>query len=207
MRAHRLLLPVVVPLMAIGLVSGCWGGDGDDPPEEAPNGSSSESSEPEGPSPEELSQQVLDAAVSASSGATPIGTATGTTKGGQLLTVDVLSIRRTDDGTLVTLRMSGEETYNLGIGLTTERYASINFAQALFLEDPTVTKTRFLPLQFDDERTGRGARCACPYIPLEIGPEPQTVTALYPELPAEVTTVTVHAADTEISIPSLPVEG
>ena len=117
----------------------------------------------------------------------------------------MLSVDRVDEATLVTMRVDRGRDLRIGpFDLNTARHASQNFARALFLEDATVTKTRYLPLQFADFRDDA---CACPYIPLEVGAEPQTVTALYPLLPPEVTTVSLRAGDSSLVIEGLPVGG
>jgi hypothetical protein len=205
MRARRLLWPVVVSGLVVALLSGCTGSD--DPPEseDPTGGESSSETEPAGPSPEELSAQVLDAADASASGATPLGSGTGTVASGEDLTIDVLSIDRVDEATLVTMRVTAATTSVIGpFDMNTARHSGQNFARALFLEDAAVTKTRYLPLQFADFRDDA---CICPYIPLEVGTEPQTLTALYPVLPPEVTTVSLRAGDSSLVVEGLPVGG
>ena len=206
MRARHVLGPVAGAVLALGLLAGCTG-DKEEPPDDqdTTSGSSGETTEPERPSPEELSEQVLEAADASTQGATPLGSGTGTVVSGTALTIDVLSIDRLDTATLVTMRVSSPATSVIGpFDLSTARHASQNFAKAIFLEDATVTKTRYLPLQFADFRDDA---CVCPYIPLEVGAEPQTVTALYPALPAGVSTVSLRAGDSNLVIEGLPVDG
>jgi hypothetical protein len=151
--------------------------------------------------PEQLSAQVLDAAEQAVAGAKPIGSATGETRGGTTLTIDVLSVDPVTDGTLVTMRFSGDGSGLAGpAGFADKRYNTQEFARTLALVDRTVTKSRYLPLQFDDYREA----CTCPVLQMELGAEPQTVTALYPPLPEGVTTVDLVANDI-VTVEGLPV--
>lgn len=197
MRAPKALAAGV--LLAV-LLGGCTGG-GDDP--EPTNGESSQGGgeeTPSGPSPEELSAQVLDAAA-AQEDAPVLASGTGTTNGGNSVTIDVVGVERIEGATLVRMRFSGDVA-DLGgpSQFGNERYRTVEFARTLYLVDNAVTKTRYLPLQFDDYREA----CACPYFPLENGADPQTVTALYPELPPEVTTVDV-VANEFLTVSGVPV--
>lgn len=130
---------------AVVTVAGCTDDTPSDPPA---SGSGSEQEEidtstPGGPTPEELSEQVLTAPRDGED--TPaIGTATGTLAGEEPLTVDVLAVRRLEDAT-------------------------------------------------------------CPYFPMEVGPEPQVLTAVYPALPAGTTTVDLRLNDTDVVVTGLPV--
>jgi hypothetical protein len=205
MRAARTL---AVAVLGASLLGGC-GLLGDDDPSADPGGSASgggsatSSPTPSGPDPAELSEEVL-AAAEAEQQAPALGSGTGTTAGGTDLTIEVTAVERVSEGTLVTMRFSGTEGGNLGgpAGFGNERYETQNFARTLYLVDPAVTRTRYLPLQFEDYREG----CLCPYFPLAVGAEPQTVTALYPPLPPEVSTIDVVANDF-LTVSGLPVQG
>ncbi|MCY7394723.1 MAG: hypothetical protein LH468_01005 [Nocardioides sp.] len=164
-------------------------------------GSGTEQPAPEGPTPEELSEQVLAAADQAEQ-APAIGTGTGTTAGQIELTIDVTSIERRTDSTLVRMRFTGSEGDSIGgpADFGSAKFNGLSFARTLYLVDPTVTKSRYAPLQFEDYRQA----CLCPYFPLEVGSTPQTVTAVYPPLPDTVTTVDLVANDF-LTVTGLPV--
>lgn len=205
MTASRVQRTLTVGVLTALLLSGCGLFGGDDP-EPTASGSGSATSgggdEPSGPTPEELSQEVLDQA-RAQEEAPAIGSGSADITGTQV-TVDVVSVQRADDATTVTMRVSGSEGVNIGVGEFRDlMYTGVNSARTLYLVDPGGSGTRYLPLQFDDYRE----MCLCPVFPLELGPEPQTVTAVYPPLPPETTTVDLVVNDTSLSITGLPVEG
>ena len=190
---------------AVVTVAGCTDDTPSDPPA---SGSGSEQEEidtstPGGPTPEELSEQVLTAPRDGED--TPaIGTATGTLAGEEPLTVDVLAVRRLEDATFVTMRWTAPVPVGPGFAEFYDRRregSDINFARTLFLEDPTASGLRLLPLQFEDYRFA----CTCPYFPMEVGPEPQVLTAVYPALPAGTTTVDLRLNDTDVVVTGLPV--
>lgn len=178
-------------LLAAALLTGCSLGGDDEPGPTRSGATPSASASAPGKSPEQLSAEVLDAAAAADE-AEPIGSASGTTRGKTELTIDVLSIEPVTDGTLVTMRFSGDGSGLAGpSGFADERYDAANFGRTLYLVDRTVTKSRYLPLQFEDYREA----CTCPVLQMELGSTPQTVTALYPPLPDGVTTVDLVAND------------
>lgn len=202
----RALKTLAVTALAGTLLAGCglFGtGDPDpDPTGSGGGGTGTESPAPEGPSPEELAGEVFAAAEQVEQ-APAIGTGSGTTAGQTQLTIDVTAVERTEDATLVRMRFSGTGT-GLGgpSGFGTSKYATITFANTLYLVDPTVTATRYLPLQFTDYREA----CLCPHFPLELGTDAQSVTAVYPPLPDTVTTVDLVASDF-LTVTGLPVGG
>ncbi len=198
MRAPRALAAGV--LLAV-LLGGCTGGGDEPDPTETTSGTDGGGGEqtPSGPTPEELSAQVLDAAAEQAE-AQPLASGSGTSAGGNQVTIDVLAVERVEGATLVRMRVSGSEGALGPSDFRGARYDGIVFARTLYLVDPTVTATRYLPLQFDDYREA----CACPYFPLANGSEAQVVTALYPELPAEVTTVDLDA-NGFLSVTGIPV--
>jgi len=148
--------------------------------------SSAGADEGAGPSPEELSQQVLDAAA-ARAVSEPVATQTIDSDGAQL-TLGLVAVTRTLDGTLAEFRLSSAtDGVPAGIGLFEEdALGTVSFIRGVFLED-TGAGVRYRPLVYEDERSGVG--CVCPYKPLTLGPEPQTVYALFPPLPEGVTAV------------------
>lgn len=150
------------------------------------------------PTPAELSQQIFDDA-SAQEEAEVIGTGTGTSPGQAEVTIDVIAVERLADATLVRMRFSGSEGAVLGpadFGVGEGQ----SFARTLYLVDSEVTESRYAALRFTDYRNA----CACPYFPLELGAEPQTVTAVYPPLDAAVTSVDIVANDI-VTVADLPV--
>ncbi len=207
MTASRTRRALAVGALSTLVLSGCGLFGTGDPD---PTGSGTDSGEgtatgeagPGGPTPEELSLEVLDQA-RAQEEAPAIGTGSADITGTQV-TIDVVSVLRADDATTVTMRISGSEGVSLGVGeFRSIMYRGLNSARTLYLVDPTVSMTRYLPLQFDDYRE----MCVCPVFPLELGTAAQTVTAVYPPLPAETTAVDLVLNDTSLSITGLPVEG
>jgi len=203
MRAAKAL---AVAVLTGTLLAGCgmFGtGDPDPDPTGSGDGTGTESPTPEGPSPEELSEEILAAAGEAEQAAA-IGTGTGTTAGQTEVTIDVTAVERRTDATVVRMRISGTDGDSIAgpAGFGNSKFDGVNFARTLYLVDPTVTQTRYLPLQFTDYREA----CLCPYFPFEVGATPQSVTAVYPPLPATVTTVDLVANDF-LTVSGLPIEG
>ena len=117
-------------------------------------------------------------------------------------TMEVLEVRRLASGTLLRLRLSAPETYALGLRtFTSGRFGSSNFVRDVYLDDPA-SGTRLLPLQFQDYR----AACVCPYKPLEIGPDPVVLTAIFDSLPEGAATVTVSLAESGLVAADIPVD-
>ncbi|MCY7394720.1 MAG: hypothetical protein LH468_00990 [Nocardioides sp.] len=204
----RAVKTLAVAVLGATLLAGCgMFGTGDpDPSGTGTDGGTSTgttTAEPQGPTPEELSEQVL-AAAGEGERAPAIGTGTGTTAGQAELTIEVTAVERIAAGTLVRMRFSGTPGDNIGgpADFGTPKYQTLYFARSLYLIDPAVTKTRYLPLQFEDYREA----CTCPHSPLELGSEPQTVTAIYPPLPETVTTVDL-VANGFLTVAGLPVGG
>jgi hypothetical protein len=119
------------------------------------------------------------------------------------VTLEVLEVARTGSGTRVTFRVSTSATgvsvsaLTFGGGRSTSQY----FLHDVLLEDPAVAKVRYRPLRFEDYRQA----CVCPFLPLEIGAEPRTVTALFPALASEVDQVSLALADSELVVEDLAV--
>ena len=201
----RAVKTLAVAVLGASLLAGCgmFGtGDPDPDPTSTDGGTGTESSAPEGPSPEDLAEEVFAAAEQADSAAV-IGSGSGVTTGQTQVTIEVTAVERSEDSTVVRMRLSGVGT-GLGgpAGFGNSKYDGISFARTLYLVDPTVTRTRYLPLQFTDYREA----CLCPYFPMELGAEPQSVTAVYPPLPDTVTTVDLVANDF-LTVTGLPVGG
>jgi hypothetical protein len=196
----------VLVLVGSLALTGCTDDTPSDPPGTSASSGSSDgetTARPDGPSPQELSEQILAAADEAAQ-APAIGSATGALSAGDLLTMEVLAVQRLDDATFVQMRWSAPELVNPGFLDVTDlrRQAdSLDFARTLFLEDPTGSGQRLLPLQFTDYRSA----CTCPLLPIEAGPDPQLVTAVYPALPAGTTTVDLRLNRSEIVVTGLPV--
>jgi hypothetical protein len=192
--------PAVAGMLAL---TGCTDDTPSDPPASSSPSEEETTAAAEGPSPQELSEEMLVAADEAAQ-APAIGTATGALVGSGSLTVEVLAVQRLDDATFVTMRWSAPEPISPGFldfhDLRREGNEN-NFARTLFLEDPTSSGLRLLPLQFSDYRTA----CTCPLFPIEVGPDPQVVTAVYPALPAGTTTVDLRLNTTDIVITGLAV--
>jgi hypothetical protein len=152
----------------------------------------------DGPSPEELSAAVLDAGDEWSRRA-PVASATADSRD-DVLTLDVLSLTRTDGATVAEIRLSADREFVVDLDLfESGRFASVSFIRDLALDD-TDGGVRYRPLSFDDGR----AACLCPYLPLGLGPDPQTLVAMFPELPADVDTVDLRLSDA-ILVEDVPV--
>lgn len=201
----RAVKTLTVAVLAGTLLAGCglFGTSDPDPTDSGGGGTGTGTPTPDGPSPQELSEEVLAAAEQADQAAA-IGTGTGTTRGRTEVTIDVTAVERGTDATLVRMRISGTDGGSIAgpAGFGNSKFDGISFARTLYLVDPTVTKTRYLPLQFTDYREA----CLCPYFPFEVGATPQTVTAVYPPLPGTVTTVDLVANDF-LTVTGLPVGG
>jgi len=208
----------VVGAAALTLVlalAGCsvsfGGDDGDDPtpsdaatdarPDDgAATGDDDAPTTPSGPSPEEVSADVLEQA-EAAAGRAAVASVSDEVEG-ETVTLEVLSVRRTADGVLVDLRMSADSP-EVRVGATTFNpppLESISFVRGLTLDD-RAGGTRYRPLVFDDGRDG----CVCPYLPLVLGPRPQSLQALYPPLPETVTSVDVNLGDVLV-VPGVEIE-
>lgn len=132
----------------------------------------------------------------------PLGTTTGPvgTEDGET-TMDVLEIRPVEGATFVVLRLSTSgDAYQVGPNdFAADRFGTQNFVRDIYLDD-VAGGIRYLPLQFEDYR----AACVCPYKPLEIGPDPHVVHALFPALPDGTMTVDLSLAG-ELVLTALPV--
>ncbi len=208
MRATRTLITLV---LASTLLAGCgmFGRSDPDPTgaDDATStdpGSNGGGEQPSGPTSQELSEQLITATVERDDGAPAVASASGATGRGAAVTMDVVSVQRRASSTLVTFRLSGDPGTTLAArgGFGTAQYESRSFAQTLYLVDDTVSKARYLPLQFEDYRPA----CTCPHLQLELGPTPQTFTALYPALPDGVATVDLAASDM-VTVADAPVTG
>jgi hypothetical protein len=153
-----------------------------------------------GPGPEELSAELLERARAADR-RPAVGSVSGEVEG-ESVTMEVVSVRRTSDAVLAELRLSSDAP-EVRIGVTTFNsppLESISFVRGLTLDDEA-GGTRYRPLVFDDGRDG----CVCPYLPLVLGPQAQTLQAMYPPLPESVTTVTVNLGDVLV-VPDVEIE-
>ncbi|MGL5817271.1 MAG: hypothetical protein ACRCY9_00650 [Phycicoccus sp.] len=129
--------------------------------------------------------------------------ANGTPPGVEV-TMEVLSVRRVTDGTVVALRLSAARD-GLDVGPSTfamTRVGAQSFIRDVLLTDEKAS-VRYRPLQFDDGR----AACVCPYVPLALGRVPQVVHAVLPALPSGTTTVRVRLGDTRLDVGEVPVTG
>jgi hypothetical protein len=160
--------------------------------------------EPSGPDSAEISADLLAAATDPAD-EQPIGTVTAVLAPEDVeTTVDVLELRRVEGGTFLRLRIASTgETYNIGPrDFADGRFGTLNFLRELYLDD-TAGGTRYLPLQFEDYRTA----CVCPYKPLEVGPDAQVVTAVFPPLPDGTDTVTLRMGPSDLVVEDVPVAG
>ncbi|GAB4067281.1 hypothetical protein GCM10028777_22830 [Angustibacter speluncae] len=135
-RAVRGLRGLGAAALVVAVLGGCslLGGDEPAPTEEGRGGPTAEP-EPQGPPPDELWEQVLDAA-EAGLEAPAVGTGTGTTASGATHTVEVLGVRRDDTATLVTLRWSADTEDAVGpVEFRDERYDGQNFGRSMALVD------------------------------------------------------------------------
>lgn len=213
--APRRGLRTLALLAATTLLASCTVG-GDDPDDAAtdaavapvtspPSGPDTASARPspEGPSPQELNDDILASAIEAAE-AEPLASVTGVVTPEDVETVlDVLEVRAVTEGTLVRMRLSSSSG-EFNVGATTfagDRFGTQSFVRDVYLDD-TAGGTRYLPLQFQDYR----AACICPYIPLGVGAVPQEVHALFPALP-EGATVDLRLADSDLVVAGLTVDG
>lgn len=197
--------PAAAGLVVTGLLlTGCSGGDPEPEPTGtgAPTETAATAPTPEGSTPEQLSEQVL-AAASDNQASPPIASGGGTFDTDVTLDIEVTSLEATEHGTLLTARFSGAPGESLSLAeLGNRTNMSVYFARNIYLVDDAVSHSRYLPLQFTDYR----AACVCPAFSLKLGPEPQTVTALFPPLPDGVTSVDLVLND-EVTVPGVPVGG
>ena len=203
---------VAAALTALG-VGGCTigGGGPDEPSGEAASPSDGTSGTggtdepereqtPDGPSPQELSADLLAASAQSPQ---PLGSVTAVIPPVQVeTTMEVLEIRPVEGATFVVLRLTAPgEAFNVGPTTFADgRFGTQNFVRDIYLDD-VAGGARYLPLQFQDYRDA----CVCPYKPLELGPEAQVVTALFPALPDGTTTVDLSLGGTELVLTGLPV--
>lgn len=225
-RASTLVAVVVAAALTLG---GCTvsGADVPDPSGDAAPVTSGPSTDqeptevgtPAGPSPEELSEQVLEVA-SAPVGE-PIASQTVTIDGAPSpgtsaeVIVDVLAVERTADATLVRMQLSspapgvtfGRQVFN-DVGS-----ANLEFFDRFAMED-TTGGTRYLPLSWRRAPTNDLEpadtplnSCICPYRGnnLTLSPTPIVFDSLYGPLPDDATTVTFTAPG-GVSIPDVSVE-
>jgi hypothetical protein len=200
---------------ALLLVAGCsaLGGDEPDPGDptgtEDPTGSTGEPTD-DRPGSEDLSAELL-AASKEQTEAEPVGSATAEVPGksGEELTVDVMSVTRNEASTTVLMRLTG--TDGTTINHRDPWYDSPRNrggSRTLYLVDPDVSKSRYLPLSFDQTQQIAGVQCACPDLVMHLDEDEEVmVTATYPALPPEATSVDLVANDGWLTIPDLPVGG
>lgn len=198
---------LVAAALASLVLAGCTvGGEPPAPTEDAAPPASvgskdpTPSDTPDGPTPEELSEDLLAAAAVQPE---PLGSVTAVVPPQDVeTTMEVLEVRAVDGATHVVLRLSAPGgTFNVGLNTFAEgRFGSQSFVRDVYLDDVD-GGTRYLPFQFQDSREA----CVCPYKPLELGTEPQVVTALFPALPEGTATVDVRLASTDLVLPGLPV--
>lgn len=201
-RPRGLVLVAVASSLVLAGCSDGGGGETDPAPTGRDSSASSAGAVSQGPTPQELSQQVLDAASDATKTA-PVARGTGTPESGKRLTIEVISVERLPTSTLVRLRLSGEGQ-NVGgpADFGDARDNAVNFTRSLRLVDSAVSKVRYQPWNFEDYRTA----CTCVMTPLTATSTPQLVTALYPPLAAEVSTVDLDA-NGFLTIEDIPVTG
>jgi hypothetical protein len=191
-------------VLAVTVVSGCTvGRDREDPgpADGSASGASGSRAAGDGPSAEELSRDILDTRPPS----TVLGSVTAPVAQlrGAEVTLDVLEVTRTRTGTRVTFRLSTSapavsiSALTFGGGRSTSQY----FLHDVLLEDSVVERVRYRPLRFEDYRQA----CVCPFLPLEIGPEPRTVTALFPALEPEADRVALLLGDDGLAVAGLPV--
>lgn len=196
---------VAAAVAGLVVLAGCTGGSGDPGPTPGgagTGGGPSASSTPSQPvgdvTPEELSQQVLGRAAE---DADPLGSTTGPVVNGQETTLDVLDVHAFEGGTSVRFRLTAAAPYQLGlVTFSDARFGTVEFVRDVHLDDPA-SGTRLLPLQFEDYR----AACVCPYKPLELGPEPSVLTAVFPPLPEGADRVDVGlGGDSPLTVTDVP---
>jgi len=200
------VLGVAAVVVAASVAAGCTisSADGEDPTptlEEASTSGDSPSvgpssrpaTTPPGPSPEELSADLLQSAA-AQARRPGLGTASAVSGDVQAaeIVMELVSLERTSDATLLEFRLSSPTPGTpISVGsFESVRFQSPAFVSALYLDD-RLGGTRYRPLFFDDYRNA----CTCPYLPLSIGPEPQLISALFPPLPESTTSVDVNLGD------------
>lgn len=209
MRKIWLLMGVVV-LAALSLAVGCsvtGGGDPDPTDTSAPDPTGSTEAPDEGLTTEDLSAELF-AASQAQVDAEPIGSATAEVPaaGGEL-TVEVLAVTRNAASTTVQMRLTGTDGVVLnGRDPWYDSVRNRGEARTLYLVDPTTSQSRYLPLSFDQVQQIAGVQCACPDLVIRLGEtEEVLVTATYPPLPPETTTVDLVANDGWLTVSGLPV--
>lgn len=171
---------------------------------------------PDGPTPEEISADLLALAAAAPPAPVASQTLEIEVSGGEAaqVTVDVLELRRTRDATLLRFQLSSAEPVGLPEYGTFSDRGSPNreFLDRLNLLD-AASGVRHYPLSWlragtDDPAPPDGPpnSCVCPNLgqSFQLSPTPMAVDVLYGPLPDDVTTVALEAPG-ELSIPALPV--
>ncbi|MGJ7439587.1 hypothetical protein [Aquipuribacter sp. MA13-6] len=222
---RRLAVPFAAAGLAL-LLGGCTlsGGQSDPSGSPAAGGSSTTdptstptaSETPSGPTPEELSAELLEQAAAAPPA--PIGSQTVQVDaiGGSAtvpVTIDVLAVQRTRDATKVTMQMSSPEVVE---GLRNTALSAVGLENTTFFDrfalQDTPNGVNYLALSWlrpdldEEDPAGPPNSCICPYrgAALVLSPEPIVMDALFGPLPEDVGTVSFVGPD-EVLIPDLPV--
>lgn len=171
---------------------------GPDEPDTSPTEQRSQS--PSGPEPDEIAADILDAAI-ADLDTEPVATQTLESDGEQI-TVEVMSVERTPDGTLLEMRMS-----STGTDVTINSRFTENLRTGRGLAFPfiylTDDSTRYLPWEWIDAAR---ASCLCPGITMFLGEDPLTTHTYFPPLAPETTTVDVEVLGAFL-LEDIPVTG
>lgn len=223
---RRLAVPVAAAGLAL-LLGGCTLSGGQSEPTGSPEAGGSsgtttdstptESETPSGPTPEELSAELLEQAAAATPA--PLGSQTVQVDavGGAAtvpVTIDVLAVQRTRDATKVTMQMSSPEVVEglRNTALSTVGLENTTFFDRFALQD-TPNGVNYFALSWlrpdldDEDPQGPPNSCICPYrgAALVLSPEPIVMDALFGPLPEGVDTIAFIGPD-EVLIPDLPVE-
>lgn len=199
-------------VLSATLLAGCGLFGRSDPDPTGPDGTSGpstqEPTEAEGVRPEVLSAEILEASA-AMADAEPVASVTTTfpAAGNPELTVDVLSVRRNESSTTVLMRWTGPA--DAAISANEPWYDSVRNrggTRNLYLIDPAVTQSRYLPLSFDQVQQIGPVQCACPDLVMRLGADGILVSSTYAALPPEVETVDLVANDGWLTLTDIPVQ-
>lgn len=211
---RRPLVLLCAGALSATLLAGCGLFGGDDPEPTGPDrtsgsGAGTEQPTQEGLTPEALSAEILETSEQMAD-AEPVATVTATfpAAGNPELTVDVLSVRRNETSTTVLMRWTGPAAAT--VSANEPWYDSVRNrggTRNLYLVDPAVTKSRYLPLSFEQAQQIGPVQCACPDLVMQLGDDGIVVSSTYAALPPEVETVDLVANDGWLTLTGIPVEG
>lgn len=190
---------------------------GGPPPVSATSSDPTQDESPSGPTPEELSSELLEQA--AAPPPAPVGSQTVAVDavGGATtvpVTIDVLAVQRTRDATKVTIQMSSDDLVEglRNTALNDAVGSNTTFFDRFALQDDQNGLKHYalswLRPELDDaDPTGPPNSCICPYrgATFVLSPEPIVMDALFGPLPEDVATVSFVGPD-GVLIPDLPVE-